>query len=132
VRPHRVMAEAVREIGRVVRGATETHNRLRERIVALIGFTILVALVTAVIAWLLERHARGTEIHNFGDALFWTSTQLLTVSSSLKNPVTSGGKVLDVVMEIYAITVVSTLAGAFAAFLHSRGRERHAAAHPSA
>jgi hypothetical protein len=132
VRPHRVMAEAVREIGRVVRGATETHNRLRERIVALVLISVIVDLICAVLAWLLERHAPDTEVHSFGDALFWTSTQLLTISSSLKNPVTSGGKVLDVAMEVYAITVVSALAGAFAAFLHSRGRERHAAAHPSA
>jgi hypothetical protein len=128
--PHRIMAEAVREVGRVLRGATETHNRLRERIVALVGFTIVVDLICALIAWRLERHASGSEARTFGDALFWTSTQLLTVSSSLKNPLTTGGKVLDVVMEVYAITVVATLAGAFGAFLHQRGRERHAASVP--
>jgi hypothetical protein len=48
---------------------------------------------------------------------------LLTVSSSIKNPVTVGGKILDVFMEIYAITVVAALAGAFVSFLQKRGQE---------
>jgi len=126
MRPHRVIAETAREIGRVVRGSTETHDRFRGRIVALVIFTTGVALATALIAYFLERHAPDTEIHSYGDALFWTATQLLTVSSSLKNPVTTGGKVLDVLMEVYAITVVGALAGSFGAFLHQRGREHHA------
>ncbi|MDX6721317.1 MAG: voltage-gated potassium channel, partial [Solirubrobacteraceae bacterium] len=57
------------------------------------------------------------------DAAFWTTTQLLTVSSSLKNPISTGGRILDVLMEIYAITVVAALAGAFGGFLHKRGQE---------
>ena len=126
MRPHRIMIEAVHEIGRVVGGTTEAHNRLRSRIFALVVFTTGVALITALIAYFLDRHAPCTDIHTYGDALFWTSTQLLTVSSSVKNPVTTGAKVLDVAMEVYAITVVSTLAGSFGAFLHQRGRERHA------
>ena len=64
-----------------------------------------------------------TEIKTFGSALFWTTTQLLTVSSSIKNPISAGGRVLDVFMEIYAITVIATLAGAMGSFLQKRGEE---------
>src|ERR1700709_2634250 len=108
---HRIVWSGWREIVDVVRGATPTHSRLRSRLLVLIITTLIADLICAVIGWLLERPAAQTEGAGFGDALFWASTQLLTVSSSIKNPITSGGKVLDVLMELYALTVVSTLAG---------------------
>lgn len=58
-----------------------------------------------------------------GSAFFWTSTQLLTVSSSIGNPISFGGRALDIFMEAYAITVIAALAGAFGSFLHKRGLE---------
>jgi hypothetical protein len=74
-------------------------------------------------AYLLERHSQQTEIKTFGSAVFWTTTQLLTVSSQIKNPISAGGRMLDVFMEIWAITVVAALAGAFGSFLQKRGQE---------
>jgi hypothetical protein len=120
---HRVVRTLFGEVRDVARGASTTHRRLRERLVALAVATIGMDLVCALLALLLERHGPKTEITSFGDALFWTSTQLLTVSSSIQNPVTTGGRILDVVMEAYAIVVVGTLAGAFGAFLIRRGEE---------
>lgn len=64
-----------------------------------------------------------TEIKSFGSAFFWTSTQLLTVSSSITNPMSAGGRVLDVFMEIWAISVIATLAGAMGRFIQKRGDE---------
>ncbi len=114
---------ALAEIGKVARAETTTHQRLRDRLVAIALLTIGVDLVCAVIAFMLERHADHTEIQTFGSALFWTSTQLLTVSSQLKNPITAGGRVLDVFMEAYAITVIAALAASMGTFLHKRGLE---------
>jgi hypothetical protein len=74
---------------------------------------------------------KQTQIKTLGSALFWTSTQLLTVSSSIQNPISFSGRVLDVVMEIYAITVIAALAGALGAFLVKRGEEIDAAAKPT-
>lgn len=85
--------------------------------------TIGVDLFCAIVAFLLERHSAETEIKTFGSALFWTSTQLLTVSSQIKNPISPGGRVLDIFMEIYAITVIATLAGAIGSFIQKRGQE---------
>ena len=85
--------------------------------------TVGVDLVCAIMAFLLERHSQQTEIKTFGSAAFWTTTQLLTVSSQIKNPISTGGRVLDVFMEIWAITVVAALAGAFGSFLQKRGQE---------
>jgi hypothetical protein len=44
-------------------------------------------------------------------------------SSQIKNPITVGGRILDVFMEIYAITVIAGLAGAIGSFLQKRGQE---------
>jgi hypothetical protein len=114
---------AVSEILDVARAATKTHRRLRDRLVVIAGATLGVDLLCAVGAFLLERHAQQTEIKTIGSALFWTSTQLLTVSSQLKNPISPGGRVLDVFMEAYAITVIAALAGSIGTFLHKRSLE---------
>jgi hypothetical protein len=56
--------------------------------------------------------------------VFWTSTQLLTVSSQLPNPISTPARVLDLFLQAYAISVVAVLAGSFSAFFHRRGMER--------
>lgn len=90
--------------------------------------TIGIDLLCAVLAFVFEHHGKHTQILSFGSALFWTSTQLLTVSSSVQNPVSTPGRVLDVAMEVYAITVVASLAGAMGAFMVKRGAELERAA----
>jgi len=67
--------------------------------------------------YLAERHARGTDIHSIGDAFFFTTVQLLTVSSQIRNPFTPFGRAVDIVLEAWAVLVVAGSAGAFASFL---------------
>jgi hypothetical protein len=119
----RVLRDTAGEIRDVARARTPTHGHLRDRLAAVALATLGVDLVCALIALLTEHHAPQTQIHSFGSAIFWTSTQLLTVSSSIQNPISTAGRVLDVVMEIYAITVVSTMAGSIGAFMVKRGHE---------
>jgi hypothetical protein len=69
-----------------------------------------------VLVWRFEHAAKGTDIHSFGDALFFSTVQLLTVSSQIKNPLTAGGRIVDVVLEVWALFVVTAVAGSFAAF----------------
>jgi hypothetical protein len=121
--PHTVLASAFREFRDVLRAATPTHRRLRDHLMTIVLVTIGIDLFCAIMAFLLERHSQQTEIKTFGSAAFWTTTQLLTVSSQIKNPISTGGRVLDVFMEIWAITVVAALAGAFGSFLQKRGQE---------
>ena len=119
----RVLSAAGAEVAAVLEAGTPTHERLRDTLVVVAIATVGMDVVCAVLALLFERHGPGTDITSFGSALFWTSTQLLTVSSSVENPVSTAGRVLDVIMEGYAITVVSTLAGSIGAFAVKRGRE---------
>jgi voltage-gated potassium channel len=106
------------ELGRLVTWS-ERHRRLLARILIALAFTVVFDLVAALLAWHFERGAKGSDIHGFGDALFFTTVQLLTVSSQLKNPVTTAGRVLDVALEAWAIFVVTAVAGSFAAFFQS-------------
>jgi hypothetical protein len=84
-----------------------------------VGLTVAVAVIGSVLVYLFENGKKGSDVHGFGDAVFFTLVQLLTVSSSLKNPVTAAGKVVDVVLEAWAIFVVTAVAGSFASFFTS-------------
>ena len=121
------MGTALRELYDIARATTPTHFFLRSRIAAAFVFTLAVDLAASVAIYFAERHAPGTAITSFGDALFFTTTQLLTVSSQLPNPISPLGRVIDVLLEMYGITVVAALAGSFGAFFHRRGTEMHEA-----
>jgi hypothetical protein len=122
--PQRARPSTVEEIRKIVRGTTPTHAHLRSRLVVVVVATVALDAVASVLILGFERHAPGTEITNIGDALFWTSTQLLTVSSQLPNPLSTPARVLDVFLQAYAISVVAVLAGSWGAFFHRRGMER--------
>jgi hypothetical protein len=109
---------------KVARAATPTHEHLRSRLIFLFVATVLLDAVASMLIFAFERHATGTEIKTFGDSVFWTSTQLLTVSSQLPNPISTPARVLDVFLQAYAISAVAILAGSFGAFFHRRGMER--------
>ncbi len=126
----RVLGEAAGEVRDVLRAGTPTHGRLRDRLVAIGLATIGFDIVCAVLAFVFEHHQKQTQIESLGSALFWTTTQLLTVSSNIQNPISFPARVLDIVMEIYAITVIGSLAGSLGAFLIKRGEELDAAARP--
>ena len=129
------MQKPVRDGGRealkVVRGVSPTHDLLRSRIAFLFAATLALDALASVLIYLFERHASGTKITNFGDAVFWTTTQLLTVSSQLPNPISTPARVLDIFLQAWAISAVAIMAGSFGAFFHRRGLE-HDAADPDA
>jgi hypothetical protein len=108
----------------LVRGRTPTHRHLRSRLAFLFVVTLALDAVASVLIFFFERHAPRTQISSLGDSLFWTSTQLLTVSSQLPNPISTPARVLDVFLQAWAISAVAILAGSFGAFFHRRGNER--------
>jgi hypothetical protein len=98
---------------------SERHRRLLARIVLAFCLSVAVDLVGGLLMWLLESGKKGSDLHGFGDSLFFSSVQILSVSSSLKNPITGGGKIVDVALEFWAIFVVTALAGSFASFFRT-------------
>ena len=94
----------------------ERHRRLVSRLLIVVAATALVDALGTIAVYLAERHAQHTQIASVGDALFFASVQLLTVSSQIQNPFTAWGRAVDVVLEVWAVIVVAGSAGAFAAF----------------
>jgi hypothetical protein len=98
-------------------------RRFRSRITTLALASVVVDLVAAAIALWSEQGAAHA-FDTYFDALFWTTTQLLTVSSQLPNPQHTVTKLLDVFLEAWAIIVVASLAATFSDLLHHRTRHR--------
>jgi hypothetical protein len=68
---------------------------------------------------LFERNVKQTDVHTLFDAFFFTTVQLLTVSSQIKNPLSVAGRVTDVFLEIWAVLVIAGSAGAIASFFQT-------------
>ena len=100
----------------------QRHRRLVARLAIVFLATLAIDVVCSVAIFFLERNANDTEITSFGDALFFTTVQLLTVSSQIKNPLTAAGRIIDVFLEFWAVIVVAGSAGAIASFFQSADR----------
>ena len=119
--PHTSEAEAglIREeISRLL-AVEERHRRLLARLLLAAALSLVVLTVGTILIWVFESGHKGGDIHGFGDAAFFTTVQLLTVSSQIKNPLTTAGKIVDVGLEVWAIFVVTAVAGSFATFFSS-------------
>jgi len=97
----------------------ERHRRLVGRLGLALVLTIGADALGAVLTWLFERGARHGDVHGLGDALFFATTQILTVSSSMQTPLTAAGRVVDVGLELWAVFIVTAVAGSFASFFRS-------------
>jgi hypothetical protein len=98
---------------------SERHRRLLARVIIAFCLSAVVDAVCATLMWSYESGLKSSSIHGFGDALFFSTAQIVTVSSAFKNPVTTAGQVVDVVLELWGIFVVTAVAGSFASFFMS-------------
>jgi hypothetical protein len=106
------------ELGRLATWS-ERHRRLLARVILAFLLSVIVDVACAVLMWSFESGLKGSDIHGFGDALFFSTVQILTVSSSVKNPVTHAGQIVDVALEFWAVFIVTAIAGSFASFFSS-------------
>ena len=96
------------------------HRRLFARLLLALVLTFVVYTTGTLLIWAFEGGQKSGDIHGFGDAAFFTTVQLLTVSSQIKNPLTPpAGKIVDVGLELWAVFVVTVVAGSFATFFSS-------------
>jgi hypothetical protein len=123
---HGAMRRSVQGVADAARGTTPAHDDLRARLLGIALLSLVLDIAAGIGAYFLER-GEPHEFRSMWGALFWTTTQLLTVSSQLPNPDSVGAHVLDVGLELWAITAVTALAGSFGAFFHHRSRVREGA-----
>jgi Ion channel len=100
------------------------HHQLRNRLLGALVLVGIVDVLGTVAMWLLEDDVRRSEIHTLWDAFFFSTVQLLTVSSQMRNPVTTGGQIVDILLQLTAICLVTGVAGAFASFFLSEETDK--------
>jgi|SRR5471032_347964 len=101
----------------------ERHRRLVGRLLLVLIMTAVIDGIGTVLVYSFERNVRQTEIHSLFDAFFFTTVQLLTVSSQIRNPLSLAGRLIDVFLEIWAVLVVAGSAGAVASFFQTGDSE---------
>jgi hypothetical protein len=116
----RLLRALMKEIKLLAQGGTDEHSRLRNRLTATFVATLIVDAIGTTLMYSLEHGRHGSAIHSVFEGFFWVTTQLLTVSSQMPNPVTTGGRIVDIFLELWAITVVATAAGSIAAFFQEK------------
>ncbi len=68
--------------------------------------SVLVILIGATLGFILENGVPGSQMENFGDALWWSATTVTTVASEVY-PVTLAGRVLGFFLMLYAVGIFS-------------------------
>jgi voltage-gated potassium channel len=77
-------------------------------------FRVLIAVVVTLFlgAWLVllfEEKAKGTNIHDYPDALWWAIVTVTTVGYGDRYPVTEGGRLVAVVLMLVGIGLIGVL-----------------------
>ncbi|HEU4452408.1 MAG TPA: ion transporter [Longimicrobium sp.] len=118
----------VKVIGSLNRGMRALDRSLRRRgfgyVVALTG---LVALVGAAGMYAFEREAEGGGLAGYPEALWWTSMLLTTVGSEYW-PRSSEGRLLALLLSVYAVSIFGYLAATLASYFIDRDAESRGAA----
>ncbi len=87
------------------------------------AITVKVAIATAFIAYvsavqitILERPVEGSNIKNFGDALWWAVTTVTTVGYGDRYPTTTEGRFLAVLLMLMGISLVGVITASVASW----------------
>ncbi|MCB2047406.1 MAG: hypothetical protein KDE32_04170 [Novosphingobium sp.] len=118
-----VVARIANDIREVLTGHSLPHVHLRDRLAKALALTITVDILASLGLFALEGGIKGSDIHTYWDAFYFVTAQLTTLSSAMANPVSPGGEVLVLLINVYAITVVAALAGIFGGFFAHRAMD---------
>ena len=89
-----------------------THNGLHFVLLAVLG----VVFVCSALELAFERSAHGSNIHDYGEALWWAIVTVTTVGYGDTYPVTAGGRGVAVVLMLVAIGLIGVLTATVASF----------------
>jgi voltage-gated potassium channel len=92
----------------------------------LLAASVLV-LNGAIIVYLFERHAKGSNIHTLGQSVWWSMTTVTTVGYGDYAPVTTGGRIVaSLIMAIGIVTLAVVTAQVSSSFIEQAARRRAA------
>jgi voltage-gated potassium channel len=87
---------------------------------------VLLAVLAVIFAcsglvYSFEAHAKGSNIHNFGDALWWAIVTVTTVGYGDKYPVTAGGRGVATILMFVGIGLIGVLTATVASYFVEQG-----------
>ena len=85
--------------------------------IVMTGATILMIVIMGAAILDIERNAPGANIKTPMDALWWGLVTVTTIGYGDKFPVTTEGRLVAGILIIFGIALISTLTGAFAAWV---------------
>ena len=87
-------------------------NSMRGRITAYVATSTGLLIFSAALAVLdAERGAKGANITNFGDAVWWSVTTMSTVGYGDEYPVTTTGRLVAVALMIGGVALLGVVTG---------------------
>jgi voltage-gated potassium channel len=89
-----------------------THKGFHFVLLAVVGLL----LVGSALVLEFERHAKGSNIHNYGEALWWGVVTLTTIGYGDHFPVTAQGKGIAVVLMLAGIGLIGVLTATIASY----------------
>lgn len=119
-RPFRLIVDLFRIPS--LRGDSGSH--LRRRILIIAGtFVLMFIYVISLAVYQVERYAPGSNIHSFGDSLWWACVTMATVGYGDYYPVTLTGRLLAVVLMIGGIAIVGTASATIVSYLNEQTQQ---------
>ncbi|GAB7034671.1 ion channel [Streptomyces sp. NPDC021749] len=112
----------------------DTHDRMQRRrahprlalearVMAYTGLTaLLLGFAASLAVFHDERHAPGTTVHTFGDAVWWACSTLTTTGYGDVTPVTPRGRVTGAGLMFVGVALVGAVVGSFSSWLVRRFR----------
>jgi len=85
--------------------------------IVMTGATVLMIIIMGAAILDIERNATGANIKTPMDALWWGLVTVTTIGYGDKFPVTTQGRLVAGILIIFGIALISTLTGAFAAWV---------------
>jgi voltage-gated potassium channel len=121
-RQHLARLARFARVGALAGGVTRrSRSRLHIDIAIQVTSTALIIVFVGAVGILdVERNAPGSNIHTFGDAMWWALTTVTTVGYGDKYPVTSQGRLIASAIMITGIAVLGVVTAAVASwFVHN-------------
>lgn len=111
----------VQIMGTLSRGMSSLGQTLGRRGFGYISLlTLIVTFVGAAGMYAFEHTVPAPNgIHNYGDAIYWTLMMITTIGSEYW-PKTPGGKILTVLLSLYAVAILGYVAASLATFFIDR------------
>ena len=112
----------------VLRGLQPFLKTRSSRVGTIVGVTFPLILYTAALSVLeAERYAEGSNIKNFGEAIWWAIASVTTVGYGDRFPVTADGRFIATFLMVIGIGLFSSLTALLAAWVMGERQSEKAA-----